>query len=207
MNRACRVLSFDVKGTSHFLVRDPDVLTRRLRRFYEIGESIPMRFGAKLGENARTYNHTDALLITVFNMTLPSSGILQVAETVVQECEDASMEVRCFLTRGVENEPEPRPVQWSGDEPKPYQFLFGVNTAVMTADIGEHAHLPGRAIYADDFEWPELGKPDGETYVVDGRRQCFLVRGERNWVPHPSTGAPRVGIEHGKPLVTFHRLR
>lgn len=206
MNRPCRVLSLDVKGTSHSLIRDPVALTKRLRRFYKIGESIPMRFGTELGKDARTYNHTDALLITVFDTMLPSSGIRQVAETIVQECETESMVVRCFLTQGVENEPEPRPAQWSGDEPKPYQFLFGVNTAIMTADIGEHAHLPGK-IYADDYEWSALKKPDGETYVVDGSGQCFLVRGEGNWVPHPWTGAPRVDIEHQKPLVTFHRIR
>lgn len=206
MNRVCRVLSLDVKGTSYSLVRDPVALTKRLSRFYEIGASIPFRFRAKLGENARIYNYTDALLVTVFDTPLPSSGILEMAEMIVRECEDASMVVRCFLTRGVENEPEPRPTQWSGDEPKPYQFLFGVNTAIMTADIGEHAHLPGK-IYADEYEWSALGKPDGDTYVVDGRRQCFFVRGELDWVPYPRTGAPRVDIEHEKPLLMFHRIR
>lgn len=204
MKRPCRVLTLDVKGTSHFLLRDPDALTMRLRRFYQICESIPMRFGSQLGEDARAYNYSDTLLVTVFDLSLPSKGIVEVARVLVDECRAADMTVRGFLTRGIENLPHPAVGQWSGAEPKPYQFLFGVNTAVVAADVGEHAHLPG-TLYVDEDQWRALGMPAGTKYVVDGRGQCFRVESDSRWIQHPPS-SERVKIEDSKPLFEFHEI-
>jgi hypothetical protein len=176
----CRVLWLDLKGTTAVLLREPQALPERLSRFYNLCASVVTTFDTQLGEY-RSFNFSDtyALLVYSKERDVPSSTLVEVADYLVGKCGSQGMVVRAFITKGVENKDPMEDLRSTiarGDGRSLHEVLFAVNTAVVAAGVGEHAHLPGTVLV--DEEIARALKPQiKETFFVDAEGDGFRREG------------------------------
>jgi len=204
MNRPCRLLLLDIKGTSHLLAADPTALRERLLQFYGVCQNTRLSHSVALLDS-RAYTFSDTFMLTVFKHEneVSSTELIKIARELIDSCEHQGMKVRGFLTTGVESSEDIAPPSIEGVGDAEVRHLFGVNTALITADLGEHSHLPG-TLFADDIIWNAAGSPTCDTFAVSA--EDYHVFRKRNGNYTSMTKPNRVVKMKGR-FYSYHQLR
>lgn len=201
----CRLLWLDLKGTTAALIRDPQALPERLSRFYNLCASVVSTFDAQLREY-RSFNFSDTYALLAYSKEgdVPSRILVEVANYLIDKCGAQGMVVRAIITAGVENKDPMEGLRapiGRGDGRSVHEVLFAVNTAVVSAGVGEYAHLPG-TLLVDEQIARALKPPIKETFFVDADGDGFRREGDSY-----------VDLRSGKtsavdgPGYVFHRIR
>jgi hypothetical protein len=158
--------------------------------------------------DSRAYTFIDTFMLTVFAREdeVSSTELIRIANELINSCERQEMKVRAFLTYGVESDEDItlQDIETVGSEEVTYRHLFGVNTAVVSADLGEHSHLTG-TLFVADFIWKAAGSPTSEaTFLISEEdHNVFCEKNGRYF----SMTKPNECVELKGSMHMYHRLR